>query len=314
MNSAKLSEKVEETNEKIKSKLGNLSALGITTGTGWSDGVNNIFHTEEEIPYKELGIPGSELEVKGHEKTLKAGYIKIAEGIRRNVLVLGRVHPNENITHPDLRQAMAVLIGGLREHLEGLIITNGVGTLHGRVGLEKGQLHSLVRTAMLDVLGWMHRGRRKTPINVGDIALVDDVKTSLVGSLTPLGAGEFIDFYHNGIHRDKDFYFKIAHEAIEAAQGKCPIAQSRFIAGPHFEGPSDKIEFRAKGDDVIGMSGIQEIFSCVRNDIAFAQVILATNGPFGTHSHEGNQEAGKGNTKKAEMVLRNLIKNWPRKK
>jgi hypothetical protein len=58
------------------------------------------------VPYAELGVPGSQLRVEGHSKVLKVGEI---EGC--GAFVLGRVHPNEDMTDPDLRQAMMLLIG-----------------------------------------------------------------------------------------------------------------------------------------------------------------------------------------------------------
>lgn len=308
MNSAELSDRTARAGEKLKTELGDLKGLGIVPGTGWGEGVDTAFKRRQEVPYSELGVPGSGLKVEGHRKTLKIGEI---EG--GGALVLGRVHPNENMTDPDLRQAMILLIGALRPHLEGLIITNGVGSLHGPVGLENGRLHSLVRTAILDALAWAHRGRRQERIRVGDIAIVDDVKTGSVGPLTPLGAGDFVDFNHAGIHRDDNRYFDIARRAVTAVQGRCPRVQARYIPGPQFEGPGDKIEFRAQGDDVIGMSGIQEALACTRHDIPFAHLVLATNGPFEPHSHEGNQDVGKTNAEKAAAIIRKLAKDWPRK-
>ncbi|MBI5422160.1 hypothetical protein HZA44_03425, partial [Candidatus Peregrinibacteria bacterium] len=233
----------ERISEKIQSELGDQKALGIVSGTGWDKGIDHAFKKRQTVPYSVLGIPGSKTTVEGHSKDFKIGDIN-----GREALVFGRVHPNENVMDPNLRQAMALLIAALRTHLDGLIITNGVGTLHGQVGLENGRAHSAVRTALLDVLGWAHRGRRKELIRVGDIALVDDVKTGLVGPFTPLGAGDFVDFYHGGIHRDRDLYFNAVRQVISHVQGHCPRAQARFIAGPQFEGPADKIEFRAQGD------------------------------------------------------------------
>jgi purine nucleoside phosphorylase len=307
MNSAELADRTGEAKRIIQAELGDIHAFGIVPGTGWNEGVKAAFKPALKIPYQRLGVPGSELEVPGHSKSLVLGDI---DG--RDTLVLGRVHPNENITHPDLRQAMALVIGAVDECLDGLVLTNGVGTLHGRVGVENGLIHSLVQTAVLDVMGWAHRGRRQERIDVGDVALVDDVKTATVGGLTPLGAGDFIDFYHNGIHRDGNEYFDLTRRVIADVQGRCPRAQSRFISGPQFESPADKLEFRGRGDDVIGMSGIQEILACTKLGIPFEQIVLATNGPFGLHDHFGNQRTGGKNAEKAARILRGLSQSWPR--
>lgn len=308
MDCDKFKTEAERIAENTQSTLGDLKALGIVSGTGWDKGIAHAFKERQTVPYSRLGIPGSEMEVEGHSKNFKIGEI---DG--RSALIFGRVHPNENVTDPNLRQAMALLIAALRPHLEGLIITNGVGTLHGPVGLENGWAHGTIRTAILDALGWAHRGRRKELIRVGDIALVNDVKTALVGPFTPLGAGDFVDFYHGGIHRDRDLYFDAVRQVISQVQGHCPRAQARFIAGSQFEGPADKIEFRAQGDDVIGMSGIQEMLACTKQGIPFEQIVLATNGPFGMHSHEGNQDTGKKNTEKATRIIQGIADQWPKR-
>lgn len=307
MEKAKFDDSVGIAEETLKHVLGDdFRALGIVSGTGWNQGISCVFRERAHVDYGALKIPGADSSVSGHSKKLTVGDV---DG--RNVLVLGRVHPNENVTDPDVRQAMAILIAALSKCLDGLIVTNAVGTLHGRVGADQGLVKSLVRTAILDLLGWAHRGRRQERIEVGDIALVDDVKTSLVGSTTPLGAADFVDFYHKGLHRDNDKFFNIARAAIEKVQGRCPRAQSRFILGPQFEGPADKIEFRGKGDDVIGMSGIGEILECTKRGVPVAQVVFATNGPFGTHSHLDNLAVAAQGVTKAAGIVSELAREWP---
>lgn len=310
MDRAELINRTDIAQERITRELGDIKALGIIPGTGWSEGVKTAFRERLKIPYLRLGVPGSKLKagVEGHSKDLKVGDI---DG--RDTIIVGRVHPNEDCTHPDLRQAMALVIGALDKCLDGLIVTNGLGTLHGRVGRENGLIISMVQTAIVDLMGWALRGRRQEHIGVGDIALVDDIKTGFVGPFTPLGASEFVNFYHKGIHRDGDLYFNLVKQVVAEIQGRCPRAQTRFIPGPQFEGPADKMECRALGDDTIGMSGIQEILTCTRLGIPVEQIVLATNGPFGLHDHEGNQETGRKNAEKAASILTELSRRWPRR-
>lgn len=282
--------------------------LGIIPGTGWAQGLEAIFTQHGEVPYDDLNIPGTGAHVEGHSKSLKIGEI---EG--RKVLVFGRVHPNEEGRNPDLPQAMRIVIGAVREKLDGLIVTNGVGTLHGRIRTGNGLIHDLVREAIIDTIGWSKRGRRQEPIGVGDLAIVDDVITESLGGSTPLLAGEFVDFYHGGIHAGDDIYFNIAREAVAAVQGRCPRAASYFIAGPQFEGPIDKFNARASGADVIGMSG-QETLAARKFGVPYAHLVFATNGAFGMHSHEDNQTMGAQNAHKMRGVLKQLARTWPEKK
>jgi|GEM_PF-2596853 hypothetical protein len=310
MNNAELEDRTEEAQKVVEKEFGkNLGALAITPGTGWKQGIEAAFKEDKRLPYSELNVPGSEFEVEGHSKDLRLGTV---EG--RPVIIAGRVHPNENWTHPDLRQAMSVVIGAIDECMDGLLVTNGVGHLHGCVGRDQGLIKSMLRTAILDVVGWAHRGRRKDPIKVGDIAIADDIKTALVGPSTPFGAGDFEDFYNEGLHANNDLFFDTVRQAITLIQGHCPRAQARFIGGPQFEGPGDKVEFRAQGDDVIGMSGLQEILEATRRGIPVAQAFLATNGPFGLHSHDGNQIVGKQSQAKAEAIVRRLAQATPKRR
>lgn len=308
MNKTELNERTEQAQEIVESELGGGERFfGSVLGTGWKQGTDGLFVQENEIPYEHLNIPGIGAEVEGHVKSMKVGYIN-----GRPALILGRVHANEESLSSDANQAMRVIIGAVRDRLDGLLITNGVGTLHGPVGREKGLLRSMIQTAILDTMGWAVRGRRQERINVGDIAIVDDVMTLPLGPYTPLVAGEFEDYYHGGIHRDGDRYFRLGHSAVVDVQGECSRAVYCYMTGPQFEGPTDKRIFRALGGDVMGMSGIQDILAAVRAGIPFVNLGFATNGPFGKHSHEENQRIGLENAPKMGKVIEVLADRWPR--
>lgn len=309
MNKPEFDQNVGNTAEVFKSKLGDgFNGLGVVSGTGWDKGIARVFKERERVRYADLNIPGASVHVMGHDKDIKIGEI---DG--RNALVLGRIHPNENVTDPDVRQAMAIIITALDKCLEGLVVTNAVGTLHGPVGADAGFVKSMVRTAILDALGWAHRGRRQEKIGVGDVAIVDDIKTGMVGSFTPFLAGDFVDFYHDGLHGHDDMYFDFVRKVVTKVQGRCPRAQARYITGPQFEGPADKIEFRGHGDDIIGMSGIQEILTCAKLKIPVSQIVFATNGPFVRHSHAVNLVAANGGISKVADILSELARGWPKR-
>ncbi|MFA7685654.1 MAG: hypothetical protein WCX95_02555 [Candidatus Gracilibacteria bacterium] len=312
MNKSELAERTEAASERVKSEFGNERFLAVIPGTGWKEGLDGLFHQENEIPYGELDVPDSAVAVDGHTKSIRVGDIN-----GRPTLVLGRVHPNEEIRHPDLAQAMRIVIGAVRERTDGLLVTNGVGTLHGRVSVEGGGcLQSLIATAVLDVMGWANRGRRQEHVGIGDLAIVDDMITTSLGSNTPLLGGEFADFYHGGkdaygIHRDNDRYFNIAREAIANVQGRCSRAVHFHAPGPQFEGPTMKRTLRAMGADVVGMSS-QENLIAAWDKIPFANVVLATNGAFEHHTHAENQEMGRSAANRTREVLARIADTWPR--
>ncbi len=303
----------EAAHDTVESRLGNGQFFGIIPGTAWKQGLDGLFQQTDEIPYEDLGVPMVKCDIEGHSKSLKIGTIN-----GRDTVLLGRVHTNEEPRHPDLPQSMRIVVGALRDRLDGLLVTNGVGTLHGPVGLERGRLHSLLQTAALDTLGWCFRGHPKQEINVGDLTLVTDVNTISLGAHTPLLGGEFEDALSmppgnkRGIHRDNDFFFNIARNAITEVQGRCPLATYCFIDGPGFEGPTVKRIFRALGGDIAGMSG-QEIWLTTKWDIPFANLGFATNGPFVAHEHEDNAAAGEQGAQKAGRAIEVLAHTWPKK-
>lgn len=285
-------------------------SLGVMPGTGWDKGLERSFHTEAEVSYDELFLPGitpDNAGVPGHKKSIRKGRIN-----GRPALAIGRVHPNEwkdaNIT-----LATRIVMGAVKDVLDGVIVTHGVGTLHGRIGVEQGLVRSLIRTAIIDSIGYAFRGRRQQRIEVGDVAIIENIITSHLGTSTPLMAGEFVDFYHHGIHRDNDRYFNLARQAVAEVQGQCARANHGFVLGPQFESVLDKLGLRLMGGDVVGMSGPETLLA-TRWNIPYAQLVLATNGPFAAHSHEGNQDVGAQHAEKLGDILELLAKRWPEQK
>lgn len=311
MNRNQLAEATDAARENVSGRLGREKFLAIIPGTGWADGLEGLFRQEDEIPYVDLKVPDV-ADVPGHRKSMRIGSVN-----GRSTLLLGRVHPNEEIRHQDLPQAMRVVIGAVKDSVDGLLVTNAVGTLHGRVEVEGGGLiQSLVATAVLDAMGWACRGRRKEHIGIGDLAVVDDMNTISLGSNTPLLGGEFVDFVHGGndaygIHRDNDLYFDVARRAITEVQGRCARAVHFHVPGPQFEGPTMKKVLRAMGSDVVGMSS-QENLVAAHEHIPFANVVLATNGAFERHTHEENQAIGRKSAGKTREVIERIADTWPK--
>ncbi|OGJ43101.1 hypothetical protein A3B60_00165 [Candidatus Peregrinibacteria bacterium RIFCSPLOWO2_01_FULL_39_12] len=310
MNKRELDQRIEGAREVVKPAVGDKKFLAFVPGTGWGDGLKEIFEQDKRISYGDLHVPGAENVVEGHSKVMQIGHVG-----DRPVIVMGRVHPNES-TNADITLAMRIVIGSVRDSLDGIIVTNGVGTLHGPVNQHLGWLTSTIHTALLNASAYIHTGRRSGNIGTGDIAAVDSFDTSTVGRDTPLLAGEFVDLYHGGYHKESnssfelDRYFKLGRRAVLQGQGRAPCARMAFLHGPQFEGPAEKIAARARGCDVIGMSGL-EGFAATHAGIPFSHLVIATNGAFDPHSHEGNQAVGKSQAGTAGMILRILSENWP---
>lgn len=285
---------------------GDRKFLGIVSGTGWGDGVEEGgFQLLHEAGYGEMNVPGADSRLEGHSKSMKFGLLH-----GRPVIVMGRVHPNE-ANDPDLVCSMRIIIESVREHLEGLIITNGVGTLHGPINEHLGAIQSLVHTAVIDYLGYIHNGRKSEPIGIGDIAAVDAFYTSYVGKDTPLfaSASEFNDLLHKGYRRDNGSYLDLGRRAVSYVQGRAPLATYAYLHGPQFEGRQEKIAARMNGGDVIGMSGLEGLAA---KDIPFVHLALATNGAFAPHSHQGNLDVGREKAKVTAAILEVLMNMWPR--
>ncbi len=309
MNHSELADREGAAREKLTQEMGELPpSVGIFEGTGWNKGVKGIFEEETSVPYHVLGVPGVEKEsgkVDGHSKTVRKGTI---DG--RPALVIGRVHANES-KNPYGPLGTRVVMGAVRPALEGVIVTHGVGSLSGRIGTEQGVIKSLVRTALIDAMGWAHRGRRMNETSPGDLAVVESIQNRYFGTGTPLIAGEFVDPDNFGIRGGDGRYIALAERALLEAQGKAPRVVYGYVPGPQFESLGDKLAFRSAGCEVIGMSGHEVSLATLWN-IPVAQVVLITNGAFAPHSHTGNQAVGAQSVQPTAKALRYMVANWPR--
>jgi purine nucleoside phosphorylase len=306
MNKRELDQRIEGARDVVKPAVGDKRFLAIVPGTGWGDGLGEIFEPEKKIHYGDLRVPGAESVVEGHSKTMQIGRIG-----DRPVIVMGRVHVNES-TDPNLVLAMRIVIESVRDSLDGIVVTNGVGSLHGHINQHLGWLTSAIHTAVLNASAYIHTGRRSEIIGTGDLAVADGFDTTTVGRDTPLLSGEFVDWHNDGYHREKDRYFELGRDAVLKGQGQNPRARVAFMHGPQFEDIPVKIAARARGCDVIGMSGLEGL-AATNTGIPFSHLVLVTNGPFAPHSHEGNQEVGKSRASTAGFILRLLSETWPRK-
>jgi purine-nucleoside phosphorylase len=171
--------------EYVSKKLGEISSkIGIITGTGWGDIVNEV-EIKNEIKYSEIPGVGSAL-VAGH-----AGKIVYAKYNSKDVIILqGRLHPNESYD-PNQSFKMRILIGILSKlGIKKMIVTNAAGALN-------------------------------EDYKVSDLIIINDFISLFLASSTPLFGGEFVDFYSN---MKKDLQEKakevLKNASIDVKEGK----------------------------------------------------------------------------------------------
>jgi purine nucleoside phosphorylase len=259
---------------------------GVVAGTGCKQGLEQNLEVEGCIDYKqfeELMLTGGDLE--GHSKDLVWGTVN-----GKKVVKISRVHNYED-TDPAVRLSTRMVIDALRPYLGRLIITNGVGTLHGPLKDPRGELVAAANQEDIDRAAAARRIREREEIGVRDIGVVDGFESMHLGSYTPLIGPEFNDFDHDGYQAAYGTYIQFARQIVESVTGRAPRALYAFLAGPQFESRSTKLNLRAAGADVVGMSGTEGMFAALRG-IPFIHLFLATNGAFAPHSHTGNTEIG----------------------
>ncbi|PIR54857.1 hypothetical protein COU74_03910 [Candidatus Peregrinibacteria bacterium CG10_big_fil_rev_8_21_14_0_10_36_19] len=133
MNKVEFDDHVERVSELLVPEVGDEKYLAIVEGTGWPTALDGVFNESAKFSYGEsdtyndqsaLALPGvsSGGGVAGHKKRLAIGDI---DG--RGVLRLGRMHPYEGAPF-----AVRVVMAALRDRIDGVIVTNGVGSFAGR--------------------------------------------------------------------------------------------------------------------------------------------------------------------------------------
>ncbi len=201
---------------------------------------------------------------------------------------------------------MRMVLDAIAANLDGLVITNGVGTLHGPIPDPRGKLIGMLRTWGIDLQALLMRSRAKQEISTGDVCVVDSFDTRYLGQSTPLLSGEFVDTQHAGYERDDRHYLNLAQEIVAGSQGKAPLARLAYLFGPQFEDTGVKLALRKDGCDVVGMSGAEGIIATNLN-IPFIHLALATNGAFAPHTHKGNEATGETKAGLLGEILKNAV-------
>lgn len=324
MERQELLDHTEAAKELVDSRFGkDMQVVGFLPGTGWK--FANDLPAQESLGYDEIqGLPGNDNQVPDHKKGAK-----MVEIAGEPTLVIGRVHSNENYSDPEIGFAMRIIIDAMRERLKGLIITNGAGTLHGEIdygyNIAPGinQIANWASNRIFNALSFIERGgKAPQQIKVGDVSVIGDIETSALGPNSPLTAGEFVDWYHNGIRGFEGQPIALAQQVVQEIQGYCKEATYAYRPGPQFEGRQDKLNIK-KYADLVGMSTIievllatlleveQETGKLIKPNIPFVSLSLATNGPFASHSHEDNTAMGIRNAEKCERIITELVSRWP---
>lgn len=303
MERQELADKTEAIEKAFEREIGNTEFKGVIPGTGWRQGLNGIFKPEGVIRYQSLvDLPSVDGSVPGHSKAVRYGTVDGTPALE-----IGRIHDNES-RDPDIALAMRMILEALQKNLSGLIITNGVGTLHGPIEDPRGKVISQLRTWGIDAIAWLMRSRPKEEIGVEQTCVVDSFDTRYLGAASPLVAGEFVDTHHDGYHREKDRYLKLAQAAVTEVQGSAPLARYGYLYGPQFEDVMVKLAMRLTGDDVVGMSG-KEGIQATKMGTPFVHLAFTTNGAFAPHSHRGNEAVGEAHKGQLGEVLRGLVRS-----
>lgn len=301
MERQELAERTEQIKSVFKQNLGDEKFKGVISGTGWKKGLNGVFKPEGVVPYSSLrDLPASDGSVPGHSKSVRYGTVDGTPALE-----IGRIHDNES-RDPDIAMAMRMILEALRDNLKALIITNGVGTLHGPIEDPRGKLIGQLRTWGIDAQAWLMRSRPKEEIGVGQVCVVDSFDTRYLGSASPLVAGEFVDPYHHGYQRADGHYVKLAQTIVRHFQGSAPLARLGYLFGPQFEDTMVKLAMRKDGDDVVGMSGKESVMA-TQLDLPFVHLGFTTNGAFAPHTHAGNEAKGAEKSTLLGEVLKGLI-------
>jgi|SRR3989339_845315 len=133
---------------KIEGLAPNEKFLGIIKGTGWDIGIGQNFEEEAVINYMDLKIPGAEMAFEGHEKFLRIGKLN-----GKRVILISKVHANENPTDPNIVFGLRIVIDAIRDRLSCLLLTNGVGSLCGEMGEIKAENESTIYDANGNPIG-----------------------------------------------------------------------------------------------------------------------------------------------------------------
>lgn len=320
MKARERAERIASIKEQTAEARGDKKYLLVIEGTGWGKVLDKVMDVRETLSYEKLGIPGAEEgqaeDVEGHGKPeLQFGEV---DGIP--VIRVKKMHAYANLSNPDAKEAMYMIIAALQDSVRGAIMTAGAGAIFCPTDREaRGEKRK--NAERLEEQGIAVReGKPFEPLQVGDIGVVTQILPQHVQGHRHSFTGEFTDPYHgkekdgkwvqSGIHSHGGKWFDHAKQALETVQGRAPELWYLCTVGPDFEPPGMKNAALRDGADAIGMSLYASQVALSELGIPFEGYILITNG-LGAHSHEDNSVVGEEQGEKIEGLARTAITTWP---
>ena len=316
--------RIKSVKEKTEDALQDKKYLLVIEGTGWGKVLNEIMEVRETLTYAELGIPGAEdgqaEDVEGHgEPALEIGEV---DGVP--VIRVKKMHAYANLSNPDAREAMYIIIAALKDSVRGAIMTAGAGALFCPEDPEDQTAEQLAAWEDLVKQGKSKRdGRDFEILEKGTIGVVETVLPQYAGGMRHSFTGVFPDpchgnqdkdtqeWVHSGIHSHDGKWINYASKVLADVQdGHAPTISYVCMVGPDFEPPQLKKICLSDGADAVGMSLYASQVALSELGIPFVGYVLITNG-VEPHSHAGNSAVGESQAGKIERLAKKAITEWP---
>lgn len=265
-------EKIQETTQYIKSKVGDMPNIAIILGTGLGELVNAI-KKDFEIPYQEIpNFPISTVE--GHSGKLIFGEL----GNKKVIAMQGRFHYYEGY---DMKQVTFPIRVFQALNIEYLFVSNAAGGMNNT-------------------------------FDIGDIMLIEDhinffPEHPLRGRNDERLGVRFPDMSEAYNKELRKMATDIANENNIKLQRGVYLG----VSGPTFETPAEYNFFRIAGADAVGMSTVPEVIvanHAKMKVLAFSIITdLGIIGKIVEVSHQEVQEAAKIAQPKMASIIKEVI-------
>ncbi|MEN6312619.1 MAG: purine-nucleoside phosphorylase [Clostridiaceae bacterium] len=271
-----IKEKIQETVDYIKGKIGGKPQIGIILGSGLGSLVD-VLEQPVEIDYKDIpGFP--EATAPGHAGKLIYGLL----GGKRVLAMKGRFHYYEgyDISQVVFHIRVFKLLG-----IDDLLVTNAAGGVN--TGFKPGDL-MLITDHISFFAPSPLRGRNLDEFGTRFPDMCGVYSSDLIETAKKAAGKEGL----------------ILKEGIYA-----------FAQGPMYETPAEIRAFRVLGADAVGMSTVPEVITAHHSGMKVLGISCITNMAAGILNqplnHKEVLDIGKQVEKKFSSLVTEIISNWP---